>query len=309
MMNLTHLRYAVEVERTGSINQAARNLFMGQPNLSKAIKELEGETGITLFKRTAKGVQPTAKGEEFLSYAKTILSQMDELESLYKPHQDNAVHLHVAAPRAAYLSAAFADYIASLSGDLELDIRFQETDAVTAIQQISAGEADFGVIRYQQIYEDYFLHLIADKRLQYEPLLSFPLRLLLSREHPLAKLSEIPCHLLSGFTEVAQGDFHVPALSFSQIKKSAVWESASRRIYVYDRGSQLDLLQRVPTTFAWVSPMPREALSPRGLVLRDCVPAPLLSHDILVRPKKQPLHFYAKQCMEFFKEEITRQGS
>ena len=53
-MNLSHLRYALEVERTGSINKAAQNLFMGQPNLSKAIKDLESEVGITIFKRNAK---------------------------------------------------------------------------------------------------------------------------------------------------------------------------------------------------------------------------------------------------------------
>ena len=75
-MNLQHLKYMVEVERVGSITKAAANLFMGQPNLSKAIKEVENEIGITVFKRSAKGVFPTEKGAEFLEYAKTILVQM-----------------------------------------------------------------------------------------------------------------------------------------------------------------------------------------------------------------------------------------
>ena len=69
-MNLLHLKYAVEIEKTGSITKAANNLFMGQPNLSKAIKELENEIGITIFRRTTKGVAPTEKGGEFLGYAK-----------------------------------------------------------------------------------------------------------------------------------------------------------------------------------------------------------------------------------------------
>ena len=84
-MNFSHIKYVVEVENTGSITKAANNLYMGQPNLSKAIKELEAEIGITIFKRTAKGVEPTKKGAEFLKYAKTILSQINELESLTKP--------------------------------------------------------------------------------------------------------------------------------------------------------------------------------------------------------------------------------
>ena len=71
-MNLLHLKYAVEIEKTGSITKAANNLFMGQPNLSKAIKELENEIGITIFRRTTKGVAPTEKGGEFLGYAKAV---------------------------------------------------------------------------------------------------------------------------------------------------------------------------------------------------------------------------------------------
>ncbi len=81
-MNLQHLKYAVEVEKTGSITQAAENLYMGQPNLSKAIKELEGTLGVAIFKRTSKGVLPTAQGKEFLRYAKSILDQVERMQKL-----------------------------------------------------------------------------------------------------------------------------------------------------------------------------------------------------------------------------------
>ena len=65
-MNTLHFKYAVEVEKTGSISQAAENLFMAQPNLSKSIKELEDTLGIGVFERTSKGVIPTIQGKEFL---------------------------------------------------------------------------------------------------------------------------------------------------------------------------------------------------------------------------------------------------
>lgn len=83
-MNILHLKYAVEVEKTHSINRAAENLFMAQPNLSRAIRELEESLGITIFRRTSKGISVTPQGEEFLQYAKKILAQIDEVESLYK---------------------------------------------------------------------------------------------------------------------------------------------------------------------------------------------------------------------------------
>ena len=65
-MNLQLLEYAVEVEKTGSITQAAENLYMNQPHLSRAIKELEKEMGIQIFSRTRRGIVPTEVGEEFL---------------------------------------------------------------------------------------------------------------------------------------------------------------------------------------------------------------------------------------------------
>lgn len=74
-MNLLYLKYAVEVARTTSITKAAEALYMGQPNLSRAIKDLEEELGIKIFKRTSKGIVPTEEGEEFLGYARSILSR------------------------------------------------------------------------------------------------------------------------------------------------------------------------------------------------------------------------------------------
>ena len=65
-MNLLHLKYVVEISKTGSISKAAENLYMGQPNLSRAVRELEEEVGITIFNRTARGITVTAEGEELL---------------------------------------------------------------------------------------------------------------------------------------------------------------------------------------------------------------------------------------------------
>ena len=82
-MNILHLKYAVEISRTKSISQAAENLYMGQPNLSRAIKELEENLGITIFERTPKGISVTPDGEEFLQYAKRIIKQVEDVEAMY----------------------------------------------------------------------------------------------------------------------------------------------------------------------------------------------------------------------------------
>ena len=82
-MNLVQLKYAVEIADTGSINKAAENLFIGQPNLSRAIKELESSLNITIFHRSAKGMDLTPDGENFIRYARTILKQVEDVENLF----------------------------------------------------------------------------------------------------------------------------------------------------------------------------------------------------------------------------------
>ena len=79
-MNLLHLKYAVEIANTKSISRAAENLYMGQPNLSRAIKELEENLHITIFNRTSKGITVTPEGEEFLQYARRIIGQVEEVD-------------------------------------------------------------------------------------------------------------------------------------------------------------------------------------------------------------------------------------
>ncbi|MEG0156381.1 MAG: LysR family transcriptional regulator [Anaerovoracaceae bacterium] len=81
-MNFHQLEHVVAIADSGSISAAAKRLYMGQPNLSKSIKDLEGETGMKLFRRTAKGVEPTPQGVIFIEHAKNVLAQLEQLEGL-----------------------------------------------------------------------------------------------------------------------------------------------------------------------------------------------------------------------------------
>ena len=83
-MNILHMKYAVEVARTNSINKAAEELFVGAPALSRAIKELEAGLGVTLFDRSAKGMTLTPDGELFVSYAEKALKQIEDIEAIFK---------------------------------------------------------------------------------------------------------------------------------------------------------------------------------------------------------------------------------
>ena len=276
-MNFQHLRYVVEVEKVKSISKAAKNLYMGQPNLSKAIKDLEKELGITIFRRTSKGVEPTTRGIEFLQYANTILSQLDELQSLYTGEGEEKLRMRVSIPRASYVATAFTQFLAKNNGNQEMNINFKEESPNGTIQDVANGESNLGIVRYQSIYEDYFQGLFKENGLQWEILREFDMVLLMHKDHPLAKLSDIPYHLLDGYIEIVHGDYQVPSLSFHKISKEAHMERPAKRICVYDRASQLELLEDVEGTYMWVSPMPYTILAKYHLVQKACIAA---GHDI-----------------------------
>lgn len=94
-MTLTQLRYAITVANSDSMNEAARNLFISQPSLSAAIKELEEEAGIEIFRRTNRGISVTPEGEEFIGYARQVVEQYNLIENKYidkKEQRKNSVY-------------------------------------------------------------------------------------------------------------------------------------------------------------------------------------------------------------------------
>ena len=108
-MNLSYLKYAVEVEKTGSITKAAQNFYMNQPHLSKIIRELERDLGCPIFDRTSRCMVPTKRGEEFLRYAKAILVQEEQIEALCQQDTGRTLTVSLAAPCLLYTSPSPRD--------------------------------------------------------------------------------------------------------------------------------------------------------------------------------------------------------
>lgn len=283
-MNLSQLRYVWEVEKAGSITQAAKNLYMGQPNLSRAIRELEKEIGITLFHRTPQGVEPTEQGARFLTYAKTILSQMDELESLYKHPQAQELRFRAAVPRTAYLPAAFADFLCGLSPEARLEVHYEETSSMAALSKAASGEADLAVLRIPRlpVYEEYYAGLLQNARLRQDPLWEFRMCLLMSEQHPLAGCGEIPYHLLDGYTELCYSDVQAAPFPLNGISREAVLKKPRRKIFLHERGGQFELLRRIPGSYMWDSPVPPSMLAANGLVMKECPHSSCWYQDVLV---------------------------
>ncbi|HML67811.1 MAG TPA: LysR family transcriptional regulator [Clostridia bacterium] len=268
MNNLLQLKYAVEVEKTGSISKAAENLYMNQPNLSKSIRELEDDIGIAIFDRTAKGVVPTEKGREFLGYARNILSQIAEMEALYRPTDDKKTRFDLCAPRASYVSQALTEVILSLGTDADYSIDYREAGAMRTIKQVANGVNQLGVIRYQTIYEPNYLNALAERSLVNELVWEFSCVAILSKHSALADHTQLTNRDLTSCTEVLYGDTSIPALPVNQARELAQAIEAKNTITIYERASQLELISRIDTAYAISSPAPQDVLDRFGLVQR-----------------------------------------
>ena len=174
-MDINDLRYIVEVNRASSISKAASRLFISQPNLSKAITNLEKEVGIEIFKRTPQGVITTDEGKNFINYAVTLLSQFDEFESMFKSDQKNQIKFSISMPRATYISVALANFINKIDEHIDISINIRETNSIDTIQNVFKGESEIGIIRYQTSTEAYFLNLLNKYNLNKELLFQYKL--------------------------------------------------------------------------------------------------------------------------------------
>jgi len=281
-MNLMQLKYAVEVEKAKSISKAAENLFMGQPNLSRAIKELEESLGITIFSRTPKGMAPTLQGEEFLQYAKQILAQVDAVEMYYKDAKEDKQRFSVSVPRASYIACAFTEFTKKLDDGKCLEVFYHETNSMRAINNILQADYKLGIIRYQRSFEQYFSALLHEKDLKSELITEFSYKIVVSKHSKLAKKEVVSLKDLEDYTEISHADPYVPSLPFIDAKKAELSEFVNKRIFIFERGSQMDILSNMHTSFMWVSPIPQRLLDLYDLVELECFENQKIYKDVLV---------------------------
>lgn len=281
-MNLMHIKYAVEVANEGSINKAAEKLYVGQPNLSRAIKELEASLGVKIFERSAKGMGLTSDGETFIRYAKTILRQVDEVESIFNGSGSVKKRFSISVPRASYISDAFARFSHSLTNEAEAEIIYKETNSLRAIKNILHEDYKLGIIRYAENYDKYFKTMLDEKDMQYEMITEFSYVLAMSRDNPLASAEKITFDALKDYIEIAHADPYVPSLPLSQVRKEELPDNIGRRIFVFERASQFELLSENPETFMWVSPIPQMLLDRYDLVQIPCEENKKIYKDILI---------------------------
>ena len=211
-MTLTQCKYAVTVAEAGSMNEAARLLFISQPSLSAAIRELEDETGTELFLRTNRGIALTPEGEEFIGYARMLLEQYQLMESKYIAKEKTKKKFSVSMQHYTFAVSAFVELVKQFGMD-EYEFAVHETKTYDVIDDVKNFRSEICILYVNDFNQKVLYKLFRDCGLEFHELLRCGIYVYLWKGHPLANrklisledLREYPC---LSFDQGAHGSFY-----------------------------------------------------------------------------------------------------
>lgn len=199
-MTLMQLKYVITIANAGSMNEAARMLFISQPTLSSAVKELEEETGVELFRRSNRGIQVTPEGEEFLGYARQVVEQYELIESRYGGKAQPRKKFSVSTQHYTFAVDAFVELVKKVGMD-EYEFAIHETRTYSVIEDVKNFRSEIGILYVNDFNSKVLRKLFHESGLEFHELLKCGIYVYMWKGHPLSnkklvsleELAEYPC--------------------------------------------------------------------------------------------------------------------
>ena len=238
-MTLQQLKYVTTIANIGSISEAAKRLFVSQPSLTKAIKELEKEMGITIFDRTNKGITVSKEGERFLGYARQVLEQAALLEEQYKSQSGGKKQFSVSTQHYSFAVNAFVELLKGAGID-QYDVSLRETQTYEIIDDVAHMKSEIGLLFYNDFNRPVLEKLIHTNELTFTELFTAHPHIFIGKTHPLAHKEVVSMDELEEYPYISfeQGDHN--SFYFSEEIFSTVVRP--KHIRVRDRASLFSLL-------------------------------------------------------------------
>lgn len=238
-LTLQQLKYVIEVANRGSMNEAAKRLFISQPSLSNAIKDLEEEIQIQIFERTNKGISLSKEGAEFLGYARQVIEQAELLESRYLNAKPSPQHFSVSTQHYAFAVNAFVNLVGEYGQD-EYELALRETKTHEIIQDVKSQRSEIGILYLNEFNSKVINRLLKDANLKFTSLFTAKPHIFISVHNPLAKQSVVTIDQLQDYPYLSfeQGEFN--SFHFSEEILSTL--SHPKSIRVNDRATLFNLL-------------------------------------------------------------------
>lgn len=238
-MTLQQLNYVLTVASAGTISKAARELYITQPSLTNAIKELEEEMGITIFHRTNKGVILSGEGEEFLGYARQVAEQVSLMEEKYKGLHRGRQNFCVSTQHYSFAVEAFVDLLKEYGGE-EYDFRLRETQTYEIIEDVAKCKSEVGVLYLNRDNEKILKKTLREQDLKFCRLFTARPHVFLGTGNPLARRESVTLEDLSAYPRLAYEQGEHNSFYFSEEILSTL--ESRKNILVRDRATLFNCL-------------------------------------------------------------------
>lgn len=238
-MTLQQLKYVVMVAEKGTITEAAKKLFISQPSLTNAIRELENEMNITIFDRTNKGISVSKDGEVFLGYARQVLEQANLLEEKYLGKSDIKQQFCISTQHYSFAVNAFVDLIKEYGQD-KYDFSLRETQTYEIIDDVARMKSEIGVLYLNDFNENVILKELKANNLEFHELFVARPHVFISDRHPLAEKESVSFNDLTPYPYLSfeQGEHN----SFYYSEEIFSMEEKNKNIRVRDRATLFNLV-------------------------------------------------------------------
>lgn len=238
-MTLQQLRYVIKIVEYGSITEAAKQLYITQPSLSAAIKDLENELGIEIFHRTSKGISLTVDGREFLSYARQVIEQTELLEKRYMDKKPSKQLCTISTQHYAFAVNAFVELLLGLDVD-EYEFTLRETRTYEIIEDVRDYRSEIGIIYLSDFNEKVINKLLVENHLTFNLLFEADPHVFISSRHPLAgreaiTLDDLEYYPFLAFEQGINNSFYFSEEILSTVPRK-------KTIHVSDRATLFNLL-------------------------------------------------------------------
>lgn len=238
-MTLQQLNYAIVISDVGSMNKAAEQLYIAQPSLTSAIKELEKEIGITIFNRGARGITLTADGAEFISYARQLYQQYENLHEKYTGGGLKR-KFGVSTQHYSFAVQAFVEMVKEFNTH-EYEFAIRETKTAEVINDVNSAKSEIGIIYLSNFNRHVITKILESNHLEFNHLIDCDIFAYIWKNHPLADKESVSIEELKNF----------PCLTFEQGDKSSFYFTEeiidttdfSRIIKACDRSTMLNLMK------------------------------------------------------------------
>lgn len=300
-MTLQQLRYIVTIAETGNITEAARRLFVSQPNLTNSVHDLETEFQLTIFNRTNKGVTLSSDGETFLSYARQILEQVSLLEEKYLNVQERKPKFSVSCQHYSFAVNAFVDVIKKFDANY-YDFTLRETQTYEIIEDVSRLKSELGILYISSKNEEIIMKLLRQHQLIFEELFTATPHVFISSTHPLADRSVLSLEDLEEYPYLSfeQGDYN--SFYFSEEILSTL--DRKKNIKVRDRATLFNLAVGL-NGYTVSSGIISKELNGENIIAR-----PLLVDEYMkigvIKQKQLPLSRYGTSYLNALKQHVSQ---